>query len=207
MTQAKNTLLDLLWGWLRKEKQKKQWQKVVDNLKPEDLQRASKMVWKEKAPPSGVGDSLKIYTRWYMSEKKKRADFLQKLPVSSPSIAKSKDQLHQIILRGGDPLTAKEIDGICKNEKSFATYLVSLSVEQLETLKQALRDNVVKMSPPEKQTLLKLFTMVQEERFVFEQERMEKLGPELLRLQRATALHEKIVSLENIEKSLPPLNI
>ncbi len=197
----------MLTGWLREKKQQKQWEKVVDHLKPEEMEKVHAMLKKEKAPPSGVGDSLKSYTKWYMSEKKTRANFLQKLPVSSATLAKTKDQLHQVILRGGNPLSAKEIDKICKDEKSFAEYLVSLSIEQLETLKQAIRDNAVKMDPPVKQTFLKLFTMVQEERFAFEQERMEKLGPETLRLQRAMAIHEKIVALEKIEKALSPTKI
>lgn len=200
--QAKTTVLGILWGWLRKEQQRKQWEKVVSALSPEDLERCHRALKKEKAPPSGVGDSLKTYTRWYTSEKKKRADFLAKLPAASPAIAKSKDQLRQMILRGDEPLTDKEIARICKNEESLAEYFVSLSVEQLETLKQALRDNVVAIDPPVKQTLLKLIGMVQEERFTFEQERTRTIGPEIRRISTMAALHQKILALEKIQKSL-----
>lgn len=192
----------MLTGWLREKKQQKQWEKVVDHLKPEEMEKVHAMLKKEKAPPSGVGDSLKSYTKWYMSEKKTRADFLRKLPVSSATLLKTKDQLHAMILRGGNPLSAKEIDRICKDEKSFAEYLTLLSIEQLETLKQALRDNVVKMDPPVKQTFLKLLTMVQEERFAFEKERIEKLGPAVSQLQIAIALRQRIAKLEQIQKEL-----
>lgn len=195
---AKRTLLGMLAGWLGEDKQE-QWEKIVNKMKPEDAEKAQKIAAKQTSsePPS---DSLRSYTKWFTAEKKKRADFVKSLPTSA-NLNKAKDELHGMILRGGEPLSKKEVDRICGSEKAFAEYLVELTVEQLETMKQALRDNVVKLDPPMKQTLLKLFTMVQEERFMWEKERMEKLGPEIHRLQTAIMLKEKIEALEKIRKS------
>lgn len=207
MTHAKQTIFGALIGWLKKESHQKQLLKILAGMKPKDLERAQKLVPKQKASTVPADDSLQKYVRWYTAEKKKRSEFLGKLPAASPTLRKTKEQLQQVILRAGEPLSSKEIDGICKNEESFATYLVSLSVEQLESLKQALRDNVIRMDPPVKQTLIKLLTMVQEERFAFEKERMQKIGPQALRLGRAMAIHERIVALDKIQASLSPKNL
>ncbi len=188
-----------LGGWLTDEHQRVRWEHFVDRMGEKDIVKMQGALGKWKSTSPGKSPSLSAYLKWYRTEKEKRSDLLESIPAADAAMKTLKKQLKTSVMLAGDPLPSKDIDRICKTEESLAGYLISLSVVQLETYKEAVRRNDAGLSKKQQDLLLRLFSELQKERFEYEQDWARKVGPLAQGIATAVELQNKITALEAIQ--------
>jgi hypothetical protein len=99
-------------------------------------------------------------------------------------------------------LTAAEVAAVFKDEASLASYLSSLTVEQIQELRDAAENGVIQMDEPVKKTFLKLLDIVKEDTREYEKEFTAKIAPLAHGIAVAMTLAEQLEELEKIQASL-----
>jgi hypothetical protein len=196
-------ILDVIENWRAEKKIRAQWEKFVKKMRGTDLKNAQKALAQWKQPsvlPKWL--SLSAYLKWFKGEYGKRAALLDNIEPANPALRKEFKGLREALLRTGDALSAKEVDRLFRSDASVAEYLASLSVAQIESIKEAVRTGTVSLKPKVKQTLLKLLSLIQEEQFKREQDWMKTIGPLALGITNAQRIQSKIAELEALQNSL-----
>lgn len=108
-------------------------------------------------------------------------------------------------MRKNDPqtaakLTPEQVENIMQSEQSFATYLSTLSPEQVRDLKASIKNHG--MEPNVLKALMALLDLAEYEAVRNEAELKEKLMPMAKRLAVCLELHGHITALEAITRSL-----
>lgn len=93
----------------------------------------------------------------------------------------------------GRRLTEQDVNEILSSEASFASYMASLTVEQIDTLLVAAAKDPA---------MTKLLQGVRRERQNTEQQIGWKLGPAVTGLATVAALNEQIAALEKIQNDI-----
>ena len=185
-------------GWLADEEHRKMLARILRGI---DTSVVTKLE-EDRGTLSSFPATLQEYVRWYMKEKQYRLKLLQKIPSGNAAQHTATSLLQDNIERSGRALQKSEISAILSSPDSFARYLCSLSVAQLETYKRSLARSTIKLDPKARKAFIKLLNIVQEERFAFEQEWAKTVGPLAWGISNALQIQEKIQELESLQKSL-----
>jgi hypothetical protein len=94
-------------------------------------------------------------------------------------------------------LTPKEVDLVLTNETTFAEYVATLSVEQIDAYLLQLKSDT-SMEKASRASFVALLEHVRKERIEADTQAAIALGPLVLRAETVVALDEQIVALEKI---------
>ncbi len=200
MTKAKNTLLGLLSGWLKKEKQQKQLENMVNKLSPDDLGKIGKLLKKcSEDPTEKDSRTMKAYLNWHKQEKQKRLDLLDVVAPSSGPQKKHHDELRLTIALEGRPLTQKEIDTVFSSDDEMFKYFSSLSLSQLQTYREAFEKGDIAAPAQIRKAMLQLLTFFEEERTAYEKDWLKNIAPQaksLLRIEETQGYLDQLVQIQ-----------
>ncbi len=99
------------------------------------------------------------------------------------------------------PLTAKEVDLVLKNETTFAEYLVTLSVDQINAYLLLLK-NDKSMDKASRDSFIALLKELREERAEADKQAVLALAPLMSSVGTIEMLDTQIAALEEIEREM-----